>query len=308
MNKQHDPVDGALDLLRSDEWTGSAYNPELESRLMQEFNRPQSKSRLGRSGWIAAAVALVAVSGVSFAAVGGVEKIKNWFVTVEFDGQTRQIALSGDGEAVFEVETEDGATAQVHVKRSESPGNRTIEATVTKDDGVSRQQEVQKKVRIMSDNAESDAIYTLEDLGDAEPIHAWTDADNTELELYMLPAEKGPGAVFYLATYADDESVTVRKMAAAPHIDANLAVEPEVSVDADGTITLKLDDGMGRIAVLKFRSQADGQPPTVPHVGVPGDGMIDIQPSGRVKINLDKDGPQGNAETEDVDVRIEGGR
>lgn len=311
MSEHRDPVDGALDLLRSDEWTGSAYNPELESRLMQEFNRPQSKRRIGRTGWIIAAGALVAVSGVSFAAVGGVEKVKNWFVTVEFDGQTRHVELSGDGEATFDIQTEDGATAQVHVMRSEAPGSRTIEATVTQDDGMSVQREVQKKVRITADGAEADANYTLDDLGDAEPIHFWTDADGIDRELYMLPAEEGEGSVFYLATYADDESVTVRKLAVASHIDANLVVDPEVSVDEDGTMTLKLDDGQGRIAVMKFRiREAGGDTPTAPDVAVPGAGMIDIQPSGQVKIKLDHNDPKGETEDEDVDVdvQIEGGR
>ncbi len=303
MNKQRDPVDSALDLLRSDEWTGSAYNPELENRLMQEFNRPKSTMRLGRSAWILAAVALVAVSGVSFAAVGGVEKIKTWFVTVEFDGQSRQVELSDDGEAVFTIETEDGTTAQVHVKRSEESGRRSIEASVTTEDGFSERKEVCKKVRVTVGDDEPEGTYTLEDIGDAEPIHTWTDDQDVERELYMLPNEEDEGALIYLVAYDDEETPEVRQLAATPHIEVTDEFDPKVSVDDNGMITVKIDDGMGRLMMLKFRTQSGSSP----DVGIPTGGMIDIDEAGEIKIKIKSDlGANCGTEDEDIEVRIEG--
>ena len=84
MNDHRDPVDSALDKLRSQRWTAGHHNHELEDKLMQEFNNRQSVPKFARRRTLLAALGLVTVGGVALAATDGFETLKNWFVRIDW--------------------------------------------------------------------------------------------------------------------------------------------------------------------------------------------------------------------------------
>ena len=132
MTEPHDPVDSALDRLRSDSWTGRAYDPELENRLMQEFNQPKSAARSAGPRILAIAVALLLVSGATFAATGGIDKVTGWFVTIEMGDEVIDLTLDENGEATIRRETDDGGLTTVSVKKGTTPDGGETTTPVTR--------------------------------------------------------------------------------------------------------------------------------------------------------------------------------
>ena len=72
---------------------------------MREFRTRQSSSRLRRRGTLAATLALLVLGSAGFAAAGGVEMVKSWFVTVEvkINGEVVDVV---DTEAIIESDGE----------------------------------------------------------------------------------------------------------------------------------------------------------------------------------------------------------
>ncbi len=54
---------------------------------MQKFDTSGPSRGLGRRGTLLACLALLTVSSVGFAAVGGIAMIEGWFITVEVNGE-----------------------------------------------------------------------------------------------------------------------------------------------------------------------------------------------------------------------------
>lgn len=106
MQNETDPLDSALDSLRGQRWPGEHYNNQLKDKLMKELQTKHSSFRLGRRGALVAALALLVFGSVGFAAVGGVELVKSWFMTVsvEVDGEViavEDVELDEDGQATI---------------------------------------------------------------------------------------------------------------------------------------------------------------------------------------------------------------
>ncbi|UCG33971.1 MAG: hypothetical protein JSU68_04905 [Phycisphaerales bacterium] len=72
---------------------------------MQEFNARRTVSPLGRHRVLAAALAVLVVGSVGFAAAGGVDWVRGWFrTTVEVDGEvvaSEELVLNEDGQATL---------------------------------------------------------------------------------------------------------------------------------------------------------------------------------------------------------------
>jgi hypothetical protein len=101
-----DPLDSALESLRGRRWPGDQHNTQLKDKLMQQFHTRPSSSRFGRHGALLTALALVVLAGVGFAAAGGVEIVRGWFmtVTVEVDGEVvtvEDVVLDEQGKATI---------------------------------------------------------------------------------------------------------------------------------------------------------------------------------------------------------------
>ena len=105
MSGEMDPVDRALQSLGGRSWPGSAHCNELESRLMQEFDTRRSVSPLGRHRVLVAALAVLVVGSVGFAAAGGVDWVRGWFhMTVQVNGEVvadEDVMLDENGQATL---------------------------------------------------------------------------------------------------------------------------------------------------------------------------------------------------------------
>ena len=117
MNKQSDPVDSALNMLRTEHWAAEQpFDPDLENRLMQDFNTHQSPRRFASPKAMLLALAFLTLGGVTLAATDGVAKLKQWFVTLEINGERLDVELDDNGESTFDYEMADGTTATVNIQ------------------------------------------------------------------------------------------------------------------------------------------------------------------------------------------------
>jgi hypothetical protein len=96
VRNEHDPVDEALQSLAGRQWPGATHDAELENRLMQEFNSRRSASFVARHRVLVPVLGVLLLGSAVFAAAGGVEMVKGWFVTIE-------VAVDGDLIAVEDV-------------------------------------------------------------------------------------------------------------------------------------------------------------------------------------------------------------
>lgn len=131
MQNPVDPIDNAFESLKGRSMPGDAYNPQLKERLMREFSANRSEKHPRRRLILAAALAFVLLGGAGFAAAGGVEMVKSWFITIEVDGQpiatedfNGNITIEEDGEMTWvTVEVPEGA---VNLPAGETTEAQTI--------------------------------------------------------------------------------------------------------------------------------------------------------------------------------------
>ena len=233
MTRRNDPVDDALGLLRNEEWSGSTTNRQLENKLMSEFDANRSGGGLAKRRVFAFAAVFVAVAGATFAA-GGVEKIRQWFITIEVNGDATDIELDENGEASFTVDTQDGGIAVVHVAKQESPdGGEMTELTVQATVGDGKEVDVVKETccKKVIGSRPSEGAYSLDDLGDAEAYSEWDGADGTVNQLYVLPGIEGTGSRVFLVNGTNDEDATVNLVANTPMDLLADDVETDIGLD-----------------------------------------------------------------------------
>ncbi len=130
---------------------------------MQEYHTNRSSSHPRRRGLIAAMLAVVLLGSVGFAAAGGVEMVKGWFmnVTVSVDGEviaSEDIVLDEDGTGtiVLPPNAVDGAeelTFTVESAETGEPidGEGTATINISMEDNVT-----QLQVEIEQNDAEKD--------------------------------------------------------------------------------------------------------------------------------------------------------
>lgn len=139
MSDHSDPVDRALQSLGGRQWTGNAVNPELEQRLMQSFGTRPATSLLARHRVLIPVVAILAVATAGFAAVGGMELIKSWFMTVAVNGNvvhTGEIVTDENGQATITLpdgalrkDGENQVSVTLEGNADDEPGLKTITMT-----------------------------------------------------------------------------------------------------------------------------------------------------------------------------------
>jgi hypothetical protein len=107
MNESFDPVEQAMLALKVRPRRRAMSEVNLEERIMQEFSKVEGRRRRRWTAVLVGCLALV-VSGVGFAAAGGVEAVKNWFVTVEFvdaEGQPKTLEVrDASGQAIGQIQ------------------------------------------------------------------------------------------------------------------------------------------------------------------------------------------------------------
>lgn len=138
MSKQTDPVHGVLQSLAGRSWPGANHNPKLETQLMQAFDHnQQTVPFLLRHRVAASVLGVLLAAGVTFGAVGGMELVRGWLMTMEVNGEVievREIVPDEDGAAFVEVpldlsefETGDGVTLTFAGETCDKPVDMKIE-------------------------------------------------------------------------------------------------------------------------------------------------------------------------------------
>ncbi len=110
MRNQPNELDNALDSLGKRRWPGDYNNQELKENLMQKFDTNPPSRSFGRRGPLLAALAIMTVGSVGFAAVGGVQVVRGWFVTIEVNGERVDFV-----EAAIQIEENDDGTVTLSV-------------------------------------------------------------------------------------------------------------------------------------------------------------------------------------------------
>lgn len=255
---------------------------------MQEFSKNRSTRFTARRPVLVAACAVFLVGGGAFAAAGGIDLIKSLFVTVEINGQPVQIELQPVGENSYEgsleTQTADGQQANIRVKRVEDGPNQLkthVNVNVSGDGTVVRNEgefAIGKGVHIGSD---SDDAYTMADLGDAVPVHEWTNAQDQARALYLIDGDDFL-RIFSVTTPADGEAI-VRRLAQLP-ASAGFDGDPEVAVDDNDAITLTWNGESGDQQERRVIKLIDK------HSSNPADLSMPLSvdtPAGEIKVKID---------------------
>lgn len=288
MSTDHDPVDRALESLRHSSWTPSNPNPLLEEKLMQEFSKNRTSRFVARRPALVAACAVLLVGGGTFAAAGGIDLIKSLFVTVDINGEPVQLELQPVGDNTYEgaldTEMADGRQAKIRVKRVENGPtelkthvnvNLSDEESITENDS---RMEIRKGFNMGTDPGET---FTMDDVGDAQPVHEWTNAAGQGRSLYLIETDDGKVSAFSVTTTADGTAV-VRRLAQLP-AEAGFDTAPEVNVDEKDMITLSwgVEEGQqGHRRVIKLIDRYSNNPADLTN-------PLSVEtPDGEIKVKL----------------------
>lgn len=106
MNIRIDPVDGAMKSLKSRQWPGRHHNAQLENALMCQFDTERRLTFVHKHRFTVSAIAVLLLASAGFAAAGGVEWVRSWFVTVSINGEVvsqQAVVANEDGSATFTV-------------------------------------------------------------------------------------------------------------------------------------------------------------------------------------------------------------
>lgn len=247
---------------------------------MQQFNGSNSGFKM-RSHPLLMVAAVLLVGGVTFA---GVAQLRSWLVEVDINGQKTYVELGENDRQTMTFETEDGGTATVDISQDSAEGEdtTTVRVHVENDDSIEEEVAVAKR-RVMQNGA-AEAV-DIEVLGDAEAAHAW-DTDDASNELYLIESEDGSAMDLYIATTPMGEDTVVR-LVASPPASMFDGAEPRFSIDGPA-LTMTLDDGKGREAVVKFLIAT-----SMDEAGELGTGDINLgTPDGEIRVRVST--PDGN--------------
>ena len=126
MRNEHDPVDSALQSLGGQKWPGASHNPKLEDKLMRAFENRGSTSKIRRHPLLAACLAVLLLGSLGFAAGGGIELVRSWFVTIEVNGEVIDS---------LEVVPDENGNAEFDIPPIEVEGDEVAVTTITIDSG-----------------------------------------------------------------------------------------------------------------------------------------------------------------------------
>jgi hypothetical protein len=217
---------------------------------MQEFSQNRSPRFISRRPALVAACAIVLIGGGAFAAAGGIDLLKRYFVTVDVGGQALHLELQPTGEhsqeGSLDTQLADGRQAKIQVQRTDAGENQQKMQVRVNLTGEGTQTESDSEIAIRRSanvGADSNTTYTVADLGDAEPAHEWTNSQGEGRALYLIPNDDGQLRIFSVRTAADGAK-TVRMLTQLPSA-MGFEGTPEVTTGANDTITLTWGSGDG---------------------------------------------------------------
>lgn len=278
-SRSTDPVDEALASLGADHGH-ELPDPRIERRLVRlaerrlegrSTRRPPALARLATL-----AAGCVVLLGGSLWAAGGVEGLRRWWYSIRVGDERVAGAIDGDGRRAFEFTTPDGYAVHVLIERTTAPGGARTQVAVREDGDAGRSEEVWQFLEGAPELGAGRRPLAL--LGDAEPLHRWTDELGRERELYLVDAPHGSG-----------DWLVVRDLAAPPDVAVRVVQPVARSIGAggrvalveraDGTLAIELADGRGWVCELELSRTARPEPaPTELST-----------PSGRVHVELGAD-------------------
>lgn len=158
MSIKHDPVDNALRSLGGRQWPGENHNLELENKLMQSMETHKANSWITRHRVAASVLGVLVLASAGFAAAGGVEMVRSWFVSISINGEVvaeGEYAVDETGTATIplpEIQTEgDEAVISIELGSEEVPeggsGQRTVNVSI--EDG-------EAKIQVVPEDEEDD--------------------------------------------------------------------------------------------------------------------------------------------------------
>ncbi len=260
MYQVDDPVDGALKALRSERWTENSHGTKLKEMLMKEYRPHTPPSRPTRRHALIATLAVLVIGGGTFAATGGVEKLRKWLVKVEINGQVHEFETGEDGTGTFTIETEDGGQAEVRMQVASSPEEGDMTNIEIRMENASSEEvgEVVMKRRALrcGEQPVLGGTYTLEDLGDTEPLSEH-EADGIVRRFYAVPnaEDEGEGFKIFLATTDADDNTVVHLLAAPPVALPEDAGDLNVDLDEEGRLSIRIATADGREMVMELQTK-----------------------------------------------------
>jgi hypothetical protein len=132
MHEDQDPVAGALQALKDQQWAGGRHNHDLEEKLMQRFDTNTRASRGGGRRVLILAAGALLLGGVGFAAAGGVDMVRSWFVTIEVQEGAIEFTKPVDFDEVTISGETDGQT--INLILTDPEGREIPEDSYTVDD------------------------------------------------------------------------------------------------------------------------------------------------------------------------------
>lgn len=254
MNGKHDPVDSAMDILRSEPWTASEFKPELENSLMQKFEQQQKTRRFIRGPVAIAAVGVLAVGSVAFAASGAAQKLRQWFLNIDLgNGETAKIIVQDGQPGEVRIENEDGSTTTVNAIAESLDGGDGHKArvVVTRTSPGEENQHVSEIVRRQM--SQPPAATDLSVLEGTELIGSFKDDAGRMVEVYSAAAEDG-GMQAYVVTQGFGQFPERRVLASPLLVRLQPGTPASVSVDENGVVEIDFDGGPNEQARIRLLS------------------------------------------------------
>lgn len=281
MSGYRDPVDNALDALRTETWSAAPLTPEQETLLMQQADK-QMKQRGPQSyRALIAAIAVIAVGGAAFAATDGVSRLRTWLFDVEVAPGTNAKILVHDGQTgTMIIEDDDGTITEIEARADElEDGGTRAKVTVRKSDDIGETEDVHEVIRVRGEGPVE--TVSLDVLKDAELLTDWFDETERVVEVYAVSKKGDKKAQLYVVTEGF-EPLPDRRIIASPKVLALfLETKPVVTVDKAGTIGIEFDAG-DEVAMFKFATGMTTSDDT-PDV----DGPIEIESAdGEMRIRV----------------------
>ncbi|QDU66740.1 hypothetical protein [Engelhardtia mirabilis] len=270
-----DRVDLALQALRDSEGLEPA-DRTLEVRLLAQHRWTRRRPRL-----LPLLVATSALTGIAFAAGGGVDWLRSLWVTVEVDGARVEGPL-GDGEQqALLFTTDSGGEARVQVSNESLPegGSRRQMSIEHREDG---RVEVEESDDVFGAPVRELQWVSIGDLDGLAPIFDGRDAEGHVATLYLDRGPAGPRLLLFRPHQDAGRAVVTSRLPDLPPDSAPL-VECELLDGGDLAVHLSAAQAFD-LELLVRLSEGAAQAPAPPTT-------LETQ-DGRIKVRLEPERPR----------------
>lgn len=133
MNEHEDRLSDALSPLAEKNISAEAIQRTKERVMKNNFGSNAAGSPRRRH-MLAATLGLAVLGSAAFAAAGGVQAVKRWFVTVELDGQKYDLELVGENPSFKIEDTNLGEDVTITLESEDANGGGTMSVTATENE------------------------------------------------------------------------------------------------------------------------------------------------------------------------------